>query len=98
MNCRKGTIIEYEVGRNMILYSFQLENEEYCEFDKFINRFDIIPGNDGERNQKEDYEMIALAVDQIVKRGARSARFRPEGNVDALPGGQCNFTVILYQA
>ena len=57
----------------------------------------LLPENDDERNQKDDYEMIALAVREIVKRGARRARFRPEGNVDALPGGQCDLRVYCIR-
>src|SRR4051812_36528483 len=81
----------------MILYSFHLEGQTYCEFDRFIERFDIEPKNDEELNQKDDYEMIVLAISQIVQRGARGARFRPEGNVDALPGGQCDLRLYCIR-
>ena len=73
----------------MILYSFHLNEERFCEFDRFINRFESEAAE-----LKDDLYVILAAIDEIVKRGAREGRFRGENNVHALPSETCN--IRLY--
>lgn len=68
---------------NCTLYSIQFLQDEEYEFQKFVAKFknDAVFG--------EDYEQIALFINQIIKRGALERYFRPEGkmkdSVVALP-------------
>lgn len=68
---------------NCTLYSIQFLQDGEHEFQKFVAKFK----NDAEYG--EDYEQIALFINQIIRRGALERYFRPEGkmkdSVVALP-------------
>ena len=97
MNCKKGEIIEYEVNEKMVLYSFRLADQAFCEFDRFISRFDLPGATGNAAEQKEDLYIILAAVDEIVKRGAREGRFRGENNVHALPAETCGLRLYCIR-
>jgi len=81
----------------MLLYSFHLADQQFCEFDRFINRFDINTENAVALKQKDDLYIILAAIDEIVKRGARAGRFRGENNVHALPAENCDLRLYCIR-
>lgn len=68
---------------NCTLYSIQFLQDGEHEFQKFVAKFK------DDAKYGEDYEQIALFINQIIKRGALERYFRPEGkmrdSVVALP-------------
>lgn len=72
-----------EQTETVSLYTIIFDNEEVSEFEKFIVKF-----KDNAKLQ-HDYQMILLALEKIMERGALERNFRPEGkmndNVVALP-------------
>ena len=68
---------------NCTLYTIKFLEDSQNEFQKFVSKFreDATYG--------QDYEQIAIFLDQIIKRGALERYFRPEGkmrdHVVALP-------------
>ena len=81
----------------MVLYSFHLTSQDYCEFDRFIRRFDVTDEDELKSALKDDLYVIVSAIDEIVNRGAREGRFRSENNVHALPTETCGLRLYCIR-
>lgn len=73
-------------------YVIRFENEEYSEYDKFVEKFD------GHENLGEDFEIIIEYLEQIGEQGAIDEFLKREGgSLKAIPIGSSNLRLYCFR-